>query len=489
MDRQYIFWGHSDPPHCEWHIIPNTPEDRATAIQAGATAFSTVSFSAPPEKGKPEPTRFGDLILDFDSKDDPKIAIMELIYFVKWLSSEYDVNSHFLQYWISGGKGCHLLIPARMFGGEEGDPLLPWIHEKMVHEINEGGHMPLSRCIDMSMYPMGKGKLLQIENIRRRNGRYKVPVRWNELTEMPVDDLLALTARPRQVELADPRIPVLQSKCLTELFLRCQVAVHAGSRSRTQTRGVEAVEKECAFIRHCRDDAVTLSEPEWYAMITNLAILGPVGRELIHSYSRSYSGYSIEETNKKIRHALERSPMTCTTIKNIWDCGKNCGVSSPYLLYRTTQGSKSTVGVFALEEDGLYFRSDPADLSQKGLWLSSPIEVVAQTRDPLNGSWGRLVRFHDANGVLHQLILSMAELGEWRQCATDAVGTGTSNFTGQDGSESSHPFSERFSSTDVRKDGQKIRMDRGCVCPQEHNLWRSRRRAFHPRGPTAIGYF
>ena len=55
MNRQYIFWGHSDPPHCEWHIIPNTPEDRATAIQAGATAFSTVSFSAPPEKGKPEP--------------------------------------------------------------------------------------------------------------------------------------------------------------------------------------------------------------------------------------------------------------------------------------------------------------------------------------------------------------------------------------------------------------------------------------------------
>ena len=285
MNRQYIFWGHSDPPHCEWHIIPNTPEDRATAIQAGATAFSTVSFSAPPEKGKPEPTRFGDLILDFDSKDDPKTAIMELIYFVEWLISEYDVNPRFLQYWISGGKGCHLLIPARMFGGEEGDPLLPCIHEKMVHEINEGGHMPLSRCIDMSMYPMGKGKLLRIENVRRRNGRYKIPVLWDELTKMPMDDLLALTATPRQVDLADTHIPQ-QSESLTDLFLHCQVAVHAGSSSRTQTRGVEAVEKECTFIRHCRDDAVTLSEPEWYAMITNLAVLGPVGRELIHSYSR-----------------------------------------------------------------------------------------------------------------------------------------------------------------------------------------------------------
>ena len=57
--------------------------------------------------------------------------------------------------------------------------------------------------------------------------------------------------------------------------------------------------------------------------------------------------------------------MTCTTIKNIWDCGKNCGVSSPYLLYRTTQGSKPTAGVFVLEEDGL-FRSDPTDLSRRG---------------------------------------------------------------------------------------------------------------------------
>lgn len=103
--------------------------------------------------------------------------------------------------------------------------------------------------------------------------------------------------------------------------------------------------------------------------------------------------------------------MTCTAIKKIWDCGKNCGVSSPYLLYRAMPKSNRMDGIFALEDDGLYFRSDPNDLSQKGLWLSSSIEVVARTRDPLNGSWGRLVRFHDANGVLHQLILSMTELG------------------------------------------------------------------------------
>ena len=47
-----------------------------------------------------------------------------------------------------------------------------------------------------------------------------------------------------------------------------------------------------------------LSEPEWYAMITNFAVLGPVGRELIHSYSRPYPGYSVEETNKGSPYAM-----------------------------------------------------------------------------------------------------------------------------------------------------------------------------------------
>lgn len=204
-----------------------------------------------------------------------------------------------------------------------------------------------------------------------------------------------------------------------------------------------------------------LSEPEWYAMITNFAVLGPVGRELIHSYSRPYPGYSVEETNKKIRHALEGAPMPCTAIKKIWDCGKNCDVSSPYLLYRTMPGSNRMDGVFALEDDGLYFRSDRADLSQKGLWLSSPIEVIAQTRDPKNGSWGRLVKFTDANGVLHQLILSMADLGgNGDSVRQTLLEQGLRISPDKTGSEPSPSLSQRFSSADVRKDGQKIRMDR-----------------------------
>lgn len=411
MNTNYIFWGHSDPPHCEWQFIPDTPEDRAAAIQSGATAFTTVSFSAFPEKGKPEPTRFGDLFLDFDCKENPVAAIETLKSFVTTLIIAFNIEPHFLRYWLSGGKGCHLLIPAEMFGGENGDQFLPQIHGYMVKELSIGCDLTCRHNIDMSLYPMGKGKLLRIENIIRPNGKYKVPVTWYELNNIHMDNLLALTEKPRKVKIQDPQT-VSKAIPLEELFLRCQKLAHDHDIKHRRIYSVESIEKECSFIQHCRDNAATLSEPEWYAMITNLAVLGAVGGDLIHSYSRGYASYTVEETNKKIRHALSGSPMSCASIKKLWDCGKDCGISCPYLLYSTFLiGNKTKDGVFALEGDGLYFRSDPQDQSDKGLWVSSPLTVVAQTRDARNGSWGRLVEFKDAEGLPHRIIIGMAELG------------------------------------------------------------------------------
>lgn len=35
-------------------------------------------------------------------------------------------------------------------------------------------------------------------------------------------------------------------------------------------KGLELVLSQCDFLKHCREDAETLSEHDWYAMITNL---------------------------------------------------------------------------------------------------------------------------------------------------------------------------------------------------------------------------
>jgi len=50
-------------------------------------------------------------------------------------------------------------------------------------------------------------------------------------------------------------------------------------------KGVAVVGKRCLFMQHCRDNAKTLPENLWYAMITNLAVFEG-GSKAIHALSR-----------------------------------------------------------------------------------------------------------------------------------------------------------------------------------------------------------
>jgi hypothetical protein len=85
---------------------------------------------------------------------------------------------------------------------------------------------------------------------------------------------------------------------------------------------------DCKFLLHCDRDRATLSEPQWYAMISILA-RETGGPAIIHSLSRGYPKYSPRETDDKILHALGTGPRTCQEIKNLWSCGQTCGVKSP----------------------------------------------------------------------------------------------------------------------------------------------------------------
>jgi len=94
--------------------------------------------------------------------------------------------------------------------------------------------------------------------------------------------------------------------------------------------------ENCIFIQHCRDDAATLAEPEWYAMISNLA-RAEDGPEVIHQLSQPYPRYNRQETDQKIKHAVEDTgPHTCEYIRNILGftgCPEgSCGVKAPVVL-------------------------------------------------------------------------------------------------------------------------------------------------------------
>lgn len=80
-------------------------------------------------------------------------------------------------------------------------------------------------------------------------------------------------------------------------------------------KGLKVVELSCEFLKHCREHSESLSEHDWYAMISNLAPFEG-GAALIHELSKPYPGYSEANTQKKINHFLQSGtkPMNCRTI-------------------------------------------------------------------------------------------------------------------------------------------------------------------------------
>jgi hypothetical protein len=74
------------------------------------------------------------------------------------------------------------------------------------------------------------------------------------------------------------------------------------------------IEVQCGWLAHCRDDAATLSEPEWHAMI---GIVGKCedGARHVHEWSASYKTYSKKETNEYLKRTQKHGPRTCHAIR------------------------------------------------------------------------------------------------------------------------------------------------------------------------------
>jgi hypothetical protein len=86
----------------------------------------------------------------------------------------------------------------------------------------------------------------------------------------------------------------------------------------------------CSFMTHCRESSATLSEPLWYAMITQL-MKEPGGVALCHELSKPHPKYKRSEVDNKILHGINSSgPITCEKIRQLgYDCGMSCDVRSP----------------------------------------------------------------------------------------------------------------------------------------------------------------
>lgn len=169
-----------------------------------------------------------------------------------------------------------------------------WLLEKLVRVPDAG--IPRLEAVLRTL----QVDVLGMDNVSDLPRILRAPLTWNRKDEAhPVRTQLIFTS-DRRYSLGElcGQLPALT--CLPRVDER------GGGLVEGRFSGLERV-LASDFMAHCRREAKSLSEPLWYAMITNL-IGFRGGREAIHELSCPHPAYSHTETETKIEHALRDAP-------------------------------------------------------------------------------------------------------------------------------------------------------------------------------------
>jgi hypothetical protein len=138
-------------------------------------------------------TYAGPLYFDWDSSDE-QLVIEKVNQFLDHLVT-LRVNLEMCKLFATGGRGYHLEIPQSMLMDKippKGVLGLPYIYREMAYEMAVD-------TLDLRIYSGLKGRMWRVANVRRDNGRYKVPIRVSEMRAMTPEMCRELTSSPRRV--------------------------------------------------------------------------------------------------------------------------------------------------------------------------------------------------------------------------------------------------------------------------------------------------
>ena len=427
----------------KWAAYPASPEGREQAMRDGYQAISNFEFSHAVEKGNPQPTRYGDIVLDFDAKKDVldengvlisrdgdiNKALKAVRAFVMMLQQKYGVNPGHLRYYASGGKGFHVVVPRQLMGAEAGDIELPAIYSQMLRsmlnfaanrEFWDGIVPDATRdsrkimleelCIDSNGFKGGKGQLIRQPHIQRADGNYKVPVTYEEIQDKDAAFFEEIVRADRKPSIETAASEIRSVPALETLFneAKAQVSIPANKRNILQT--VACLESGCTFMEYCREQPEKVSEPQWFMLAKILSRLGPTGRHLFHEYSRKdHVRYNERRAEEKLRHAFQYVHPSCEDVKKEYDCGRNCGVKCPIDLFRKAHADSIGLKNFDHTGDGLVYCSD-GEGSEGHERVCSPITVKASARDAESSDWSKIVEVTDPDNIVHACRIPYAAL-------------------------------------------------------------------------------
>lgn len=152
---------------------------------------------------------YGDFFMDFDSEEDVELAKEDLLYAVWFfhLKLGFNLPMEAFHIYFSGMKGFHLMIPATYFGYQPSmklDEYFKWV-------ANEVNHRSPNKTLDLGIYE--RRRLFRLENsIHQDSGLYKIPLHYDELVELSLEEIQELAKKPRQIGYPTPKTSVQAEK-------------------------------------------------------------------------------------------------------------------------------------------------------------------------------------------------------------------------------------------------------------------------------------
>lgn len=400
-DERLILVARDACQDAEVQSIHDSPEELAKALERGFRFRSPYSFSSDPRIDR-DCTWYGDLIVEFVDLHNLLNAVRSARDFMQELQARFGVQEYSLHAFI-GVDRVRVIISGRIIGCENGDKDLPLIFYRMVKDISDG-FSDVGKSfgiIRQDIYSKNCLNFIHIENSTMDGVHYLSSISAMFITneyDMHFYNNLILS-NGRNAFVCDP----MMNYELNKFYISCLEFVK--NTLMVKPRALECADCKCKFLEYCKNNSAHLSFEAWFAMLTILSKLGILGKEMALSYTKNTNFYNAFE--QKFKEASEMNAYSCSSIRNeIFDCGQNCNVESPYLISESKQNSTNCR--FLHRPDGLYAlqKSDDNGVMK----VCSPIEIIALSRDPNGIGWGRIIKLIDPLGRIHTVSVSMSDI-------------------------------------------------------------------------------
>ena len=295
--------------------------------------YSTILRYSHPDH-TPGEAAYGPLYFDFDAGHD--VSMDEVLDSARrllvWLEQELGIDEG-VRLWFSGNRGIHITVDERVLDIQP-NPLLHKVYCSVATYLADTLDL---KGLDLAIYS-SRRMWRYPDSVHSKTNLHKIELDFSELS-LPSETIRERARKTRDPISQGDDLQLDANETATEWIRQFAEEVDADACDQGFTvtvtessdqLGLPIVTARCQLFEYCHENARTLSEPLWYAMISNLCRFRG-GNDKIHELSKPYSGYTAQETNAKIEQATSASgPMSCETIRELgFDCPGDCGVKSP----------------------------------------------------------------------------------------------------------------------------------------------------------------